>query len=106
MNFAAQLKRIDALIANAERERHRAEGMMITFRATDFLTGSPWPSFARAAGDHLPKQHLLAVLRRAHGECESEHPGYCGAMVPRVSNKEGENGDEEAKSTTADAEEV
>ena len=27
-------------------------------------------------------------------------------MVPRVSNEKGENGDEEAKSTTADAEEV
>ena len=27
-------------------------------------------------------------------------------MVPKVSNEEGENGDEEVKSTTADAEEV
>jgi hypothetical protein len=63
MQFASSLKRIDALIAAAERER-RPEKLQI-FHATDFLTGSPWPGFARAAGDHGT---VLATIERAEGE--------------------------------------
>jgi hypothetical protein len=52
---------------------------------------------------HIPLDPELYAERRIVPLLLSDGPGK---MVPEVSKQEGENGDEEAKSTTADAEEV
>jgi hypothetical protein len=63
MYAANAQKRPDALAAHVEREHQPAQ--LRIFRATDFLKGSPWPGFARAAGPHGA---LLATIERESDE--------------------------------------